>query len=309
MITRRIEYATIKSIHEERRIQLQRGQISLRQSESIAAKVSDSEDKLIQAERRLVGQQLNLLRFVSDDSGDNGLTNFIPRIMLSDKAPEKAISAYIDEALMNRADYQRAQEKIQRESIQLGLEKNQTLARLDVVASVGMNGLESSFTRSLDSLSKEGNEEASIGLVYTIPWRNVEARSRVTEFNRRKRQAKLEAQSVRHNLILDVRIARRNIEAMKKRLSVARETRAFYERELRREKERLAKGEISSPDLLEYYRNLADSVSREYQMLVELNKSKVELWASMGVLPKKMSVVFTSSSQGDSDLSFKNAYR
>lgn len=202
--SRQWEVAAIRYIMEEREVQLERGLISRRQVVEARSEPTKSMDKLMMAEQDLNRQRNALLRLIADELSTNRVVLFVPVGRLSYQVPPVDDAEIFASALQYRPDYLQAIHAAERNDIELQYAKNQTLPQLDVIVTMGLNGLEGSIEDSFDRLFDTDAPEVTAGVVFSRPWSNREAKARLREARKKKTASIYEIKKIEHNALLDV---------------------------------------------------------------------------------------------------------
>ncbi|MBF0155373.1 MAG: TolC family protein [Magnetococcales bacterium] len=116
-----------------------------------------------------------------------------------------SFDACLQTALDRRDDFQMRKVQLEREGIQLAYSKNQTLPRIDLVASYGLNGLEYSANKALSANSMSDYPNWSLGLQFSTPLgANRQAESDVKAALLRREDAILNLKAVEVQIANDI---------------------------------------------------------------------------------------------------------
>lgn len=290
MRLRRLEAETLTLLAEQRKDQVERGLVSIRQLREIQARVGESLDKMLVAEQRFEEKRTEILRRISGDADPDFMRNFLPVGQLSDRVPGMVEERLYAEALALRPDYLQRLRELELDEIELGYVRNQAKSSLNLVGSTGLNGLGSdpydAWERSVD----QEFFEASVALVFQRPWNNATANARVREIQKRRIQSVLELRQIEHNTRFGIRAALSSVDRQKIRLSTAAEIRSYFQEELEEEQVLLEKGDRSIYDTLQFFSDLYEARVRELTVLTDLNKSLIDLWVLNGTLLEKIGI-------------------
>jgi outer membrane protein len=198
----------------------------------------------------------------------------------------------IADAFQNRVDYATAIQQSAIEDIRLKYYRNQILPHIDVVATLGANGLStSSASDAYNSALNGQGPEWSIGIQGSIPFGNVAARANLAASHRLKEEAVWKIKQVELAINTDVDTAISAIQTNEQRVASSRQTRDLAEDVVRMENGRLEQGQASTADLLEDGRRLNDAKSAVLEAIDELNKSIVQLYLATGTLLHQESII------------------
>ncbi|MCD8482319.1 MAG: TolC family protein [Verrucomicrobia bacterium] len=153
-------------------------------------------------------------------------------------------------------------------------------AQLDLVGSAGVSGLSGSFKQSFDQTFRTDYNDYSIGVTFSVPWGNVEARGRQQEALQRRARAARELHRAQGRAAAELRAAKETIDVMHQRLVTMRGYREHFQREYDEEMIRLERGETSLVQLAQFRRALADAEVRELASIAILHQSYVRLMAA-----------------------------
>ncbi len=289
---RKLEVETLQLLAIQRTEQVERGVVSVRQLREIQAQLGESLDRLLQAEQRFEGRRKNILRLISSSADPDHNRNFIPVGQMQDRLPSMEESEYFRNAMQYRADYLQAIRELELDEIELDYVKNQSLPRVDFVTSGGVNGLEGDAFKSFNSGFDEPYLDFTVGVVFSRPWNNSEAKARVREIRKRRMQSVMEIRKLEHETAFQIRSALSNLEQLKKRYEASAKIREYFQLEVEEEQLLLEKGNRSIYDTLQFYTDLSDAKTRELSILTEMNKSLVQLYTVDGSLLERLGIEF-----------------
>ena len=193
--------------------------------------------------------------------------------------------ALLSDAFQNRVDYAVAIEQADIEKVRLKYYQNQLLPRIDIVATLGVNGLSTENTGNsvTDALNGQG-PEWMIGFQASIPFGNVAARANLAASRQLREEAIWKLKQVELTINTDVDTAISDIRTNQQRVESARQARALAEVFVRDENRRLEEGQASTFDILDNRRRLYDAQSGELEAVADFNKSIVQLYLATGTL-------------------------
>ncbi|MBF0098733.1 MAG: TolC family protein [Magnetococcales bacterium] len=154
-------------------------------------------------------------------------------------------------ALERRDDFQMRKVQLEREGIQLAYSKNQTLPRIDLVASYGLNGLEYSANRALSASNMSDYPNWSLGVQFSTPLgsnRQAEADVKAALLRREDAILNLKAVEVQIANDIDSSIAMRSSTA--ERWSWWQQTQRREEQQLVVERSKFAAGRSDMREIL-----------------------------------------------------------
>ncbi len=251
-------------------------QVAAREQDVILAEkaVRDAEDQL-----RLL---LNL-----PDSGAGGRGPIRPTDVPSFTPLSLDVERSIEEALQKRPEVHAAKETVTSKELSLRFTRNQLLPDLRFEGSVGVNGLERTYTDATDRLGTGETYSYSAGIILEIPLGNRAARAGYDRAGLETEQARESLQNLTRQIVSQVREAVRRIEADAKRVEANRAARALAEEQLRVERRRLEAGVTTTFNVLQFQRDLAAAAAQEIRAITDYNKSVANLGRATGVILDK----------------------
>jgi outer membrane protein len=289
---RRYEVETLQLLANQRRGQVERGLVSIRQLREILARLAESSDNLLLSEQRFNQTRQAILKLASSEGDPDHNRNFIPVGQMPRNIPEMDEVIFINNAIRYRADYLRFMKELELDEIELDFYENQAKSRLDLVGRTGINGLgndpNDAMTRALD----RSLFDFTVGIVYSRPWNNSRARAKVLEIRKRRMQSVMELKKLQHDAAFEIRQAMDQVEQQGTRLETALELREYFEQEIEDEQILLEKGDRSIYDSLQYYTDLTDAAVREQTIIADLNKAIIDLYLADGSLLRRIGITF-----------------
>lgn len=274
----------------ENRRRLDLGMMAPIDVQQAEAQMSVDEDKMLVAKNLFMERQFQLKRQVLKGYEAEVDQVYCPTGDELLEAPRINRAELMKIAFEYRLDYRNALKDADIQNIRLKYAKNQLWPRLDVVATLGYNGLsnslDSSWSKALDSQAPQW----SIGLQASIPLGNLQARAQYDVVKGLKEQAVLRIKQVELNISLDVDTAISRVVTNTQSMETSRKTVRLREEEVRIQKRRIEEGQISSFEAIETLKKLYDERSRELNAVAELNKSIIQLWAATGTVLQRLSI-------------------
>jgi len=259
------------------------------QQAAVAASVR--EEELISAEYLQKEKANLLLRDVVADLDPSSIPMIRPAHTLGAAVPPLVRGELMHEAVAHRLEYRQAREQIGKQEIKLKFARNQLWPRLDLIGSLGANGLNSSSGSALGDSFETSHPAWSIGLMITVPLGNRQAKAQLKEVQTEKEQLLLSFKQLEIDLALQVDTAATRVETSQRRLATTRQSVTATQATLDAENKRLTQGVGVSFNILEAQKDLASATSREIAARADLNKSLVDLWLATGTLLSRMNIV------------------
>jgi outer membrane protein TolC len=247
-----------------------KSEVASRDEQLLNAKnlIDDNEDKL-----------KNVLNLSFDS--EEGLKNIIPADSPVFKpGSESSLEDSLKTALTQRPDLLAKKKELDNRNIEAKYNENQMFPTLDLVGSLGLNGL------SGESATTDGSYDSALSEVFSTKFRlwefginlscplgNRAAKSRLAAKRLEVAQLLLDIKEFEKNIVVEVREAHRQIETDIKRVQATRVARKFAEEKLHAEEKKFKVGLSTSFNVLEFQEDLAEEQSNEIKAVTDYNKS------------------------------------
>lgn len=179
----------------------------------------------------------------------------------------------LDTALQKRPEILQASKNVDTSELNVQFAKNQMLPNLSFQGTSGLAGL-GGDTGNMISKNISGDfYNYGAGLVLSFPLGN---RSAVSQYNKRQLEglnARAALQSIRQQVIVNVREAVRRVQTDFKRIETTRSARILADKQLQAEVQRLNVGLSTTRFVLDFQRDLATAQGNELRAIVDYNKS------------------------------------
>ncbi|TKB64599.1 MAG: TolC family protein [Nitrospira sp.] len=179
----------------------------------------------------------------------------------------------IDVAIEQRPEIVQAKKNMETSDINTKFAKNQILPTLSFQGTMGMAGLGSDYSNSVNSNFSGDFYNYGAGLVLSYPLGNRSAWSTYSKRQLEEKNAEASLMSVRQQIIVGVREAVRRVQTDFKRIETTRSARIMAEKQLQAEQERLKVGLSTTRFVLDFQRDLATAQGNELRATVDYNKS------------------------------------
>jgi outer membrane protein TolC len=240
------------------------------------ADVASREERVLVAERAVFDNQNFLKQLVTDE-----ITTILrTRIDIAEPPFDFQVDVDLDRDLHRafdlRPDYRQALLEIQKRNINVVFTKNQTLPRLDLVASLGLNGLGTTLGESINNVSGPSNIAASAGAIFSLPVPNRTARGEAQASELEVARALIDLKRLEQAIYIEADNAAGQIDTTRKRIEASRVAREFAERTLDAAQARLASGTATTFEVLQFQRDFAQAEINEVRALTDHQKSIAE---------------------------------
>jgi outer membrane protein TolC len=179
----------------------------------------------------------------------------------------------IDTAFEQRPEIVQAKKNMETSDLNTKFAKNQILPTLSFQGTMGMAGLGSSYSNSVNNNFSGDFYNYGAGLVLSYPLGNRSAWSTYNKRQLEEKNAEASLVSVRQQIIVGVREAVRRVQTDFKRIETTRSARIMAEKQLQAEQERLKVGLSTTRFVLDFQRDLATAQGNELRATVDYNKS------------------------------------
>lgn len=240
------------------------------------ADVADREGRVLLAERSVADNENFLKQLVTDD---------VTRLLATSvriAAPTFDLDAKIDEAgdlrraFDLRPDYQQALLDIQKRNINVVFTRNQTLPQLDLVASLGLNGLDTTLGGSAAQVGTPSQFSTTLGGVFSLPIPNRTARGNLEVAKLEVARQLVALKQLEQQITVEVDNAAGRIGTTRKLIDSSRAARVFAERTLEAAQARVGAGTATTFEVLQFQRDLATAETNEVRALTEYQKALAE---------------------------------
>ncbi|MBF0612075.1 MAG: TolC family protein [Magnetococcales bacterium] len=229
-----------------------------------------------------MGKARTLLMVTAQDS--------LPPLTASDPLPkvDKKVVSFqesMQTALTQRADYRSRLVAMEREGIRIAYAENQTLPRIDLVASYGINGLEYNGNKVYSALENDDFPTWKVGVQMSTPIMGNEAANaqlRVARLNKAK--ALLEAQGLETSMANDITTALSAMENSRQRWEMYQQLLKAGSKQLTMEKQLLAAGRSDRRNVLSREESMVRNRVSLAEQAVAYVKAKVALEVARGTL-------------------------
>lgn len=294
------------------RIRIEAGTLAPIEIYQADAEVALRSQEVIVAEAR-VRQGEDNLKAALDIYKDNRYWNVhfalidTPERSLIEPVPGECIAI----AMEKRPDFKQAQLGLDIRNVEVRYTKNQLMPRLDLLGSIGTNGLSGKnsdvtfggvtypgdspwdgdrkdsfqYMRDLDYYTYQ------IGVRIEFPLENRLARSQHTRARVQAAQAAVDLQSVENKIITEVREAIRLVETTRRVIDSSTATLTFTQEKLKAEEKKYEVGMSTAFAVLEYQSDLVNAESNLAFAYAEHRKSIVNLMRVMGTLLEEKGLV------------------
>lgn len=239
------------------------------------AEVAQRAEEVLLLENRLKNSHDMLLYFIFGKAVFEDEVNLLqkPEFKKIEVNEEKVIAG----GLERRTEYQTAKINIESSNLKVVYTKNQKLPEVDINATITVNGLKDSFGSSVEKMAGSDNYEGSVSLSVGFPWGLRKDRTAYLQSRLEKSRAIQALHETEQQIILQIRTAIRNLAFLEKKYSASLISRKLSEEKLRDEEKKYRHGLSTSYTVLQHQRDLALSIVRNIDALIEYQLAIVHL--------------------------------
>lgn len=181
-----------------------------------------------------------------------------------------------------RPEIKQLQLDLESQDINLKFLKNQLWPALDLIGSYGRSGLNTSYGRAADDLTRELNPSHTYGVVLSIPLGNRAARNSLKAARASRSQSLLDYKALEQTIMVSIDNAIKLLQSQFQQVEATRQARLFAQDALAAEQKRYENGKSTSFNVLLFQRDLTRSRFEELAALAEYNKASAGLAAQEG---------------------------
>jgi len=238
------------------------------------AAVASRVEQVLVADKTIRDQEDQLRRLLNpaeeDLRQDLRLTPLDPPVVTLEPI---SLQEAIDTAIEQRPEIVQAKKNMETSDLNTKFAKNQILPTLSFQGTMGMAGLGSNYSNSVNNNFSGDFYNYGAGLVLSYPLGNRSAWSTYNKRQMEEKNAEASLVSVRQQIIIGVREAVRRVQTDFKRIETTRSARIMAEKQLQAEQERLKVGLSTTRFVLDFQRDLATAQGNELRATVDYNKS------------------------------------
>ena len=245
------------------------------------AEVAAREEDVITASRAVKDQENFLKQLITADLLQILRTEVK---IVPPPAPKYAgeVIGAIAQALEHRPDYRQAKLDLANRNIGLRFEEHQKLPRLDLRASLALNGYGDDFGTSARRVGSRDETDWTVGAVLSIPIGNNAALGRANAARLEVAQSLVDLQRLEQDIIVRVDNARGAILTARQRIEATRESRRLAKESLAAGEKRLIAGTGTVFEVLELQKKLAEAETAALRSQSDYNKAVAQFELETG---------------------------
>ena len=235
------------------------------------ADVATRDERVLVAERQMLDNENALKQLVSDRT--RSILNL--RLQIAPPPSMKGFrfdkTADIGRSFSLRPDYRQTLLDLQNQKINIVVRRNETLPRLDLEASFGVNGHDRNLSGSVSNLSAANNTSATAGIIFRYPIGNRAAKGRLDEAKLTVAQQLLSLKNLEQQILIEIDNAAGQIDTTRKRIETTTAARVLAEETLKSGQARLASGTTTTFEVLQFQSDAAAARIAELRAAADHN--------------------------------------
>jgi outer membrane protein len=295
-----------KELHERNKVQVQVGTMAPLELVQSAAQIATSEETIITAQAAAENAADALRQFVNLPNGDLWTKDIKPVTEAETEHIKINLTDAVKIALERRTDVKTQQITVDRYKIDSDFFRAQKKPQLDLTASYGLNGVGSDLSgagRQIDSIDFPTWRGE---LKLTIPIQNRAARAQSVSADLDYEKAKIGLDSLRTQVLTEVRTAARGVETAVKQIDASKASRGFQEKNLDAERKKYENGMSTSFEITSIQTQLTMARSVEVSAIVQYRRALAEYYRATGRLLDTSGVVIADDEPALKRFSFHN---
>ena len=162
-------------------------------------------------------------------------------------------------AFENRRDYTSKKNDIESKNINLEMKSNSLFPEIDLTATLASNGIGSTYHGAIEDIFTDSNPEYSIGIEFSFPLENSEAKSEHEKAMLEKKKAIINLQKTERQIVSDIDEKFRKMSIDKTNLKKMAHIENLQKRKLDQEEKRFKYGRSNSDTLIRYHEDLLNA--------------------------------------------------
>ena len=251
------------------------GVMSTLDVEQTRSALASREERVLVAERAVFDNENFLKQLVTDEI--SGILDTRLRIAppeLPDTAPPDRTRDFA-RAFEIRPDYRQALLDIQKRQITVVFTRNQGLPRLDLTASFGVNGIDTSLAGSFQRTSGQANNNFAwnAGAIFSVPFPNNAGLGNLEVSKLEALRSLVDLKRLEQAILVEADNAAGQIGTARKLTEATRAAREYAQLTLTGAQTRLSSGTITTFEVLQFLRDLATAEANEYRARADFIKA------------------------------------
>ncbi|MCF3648538.1 TolC family protein [Synoicihabitans lomoniglobus] len=286
---------------DENEKRFEAGSLSQADVTSARTRVATREEAILISERAVSIAENFLKGLISDEKTAALLSQNLviaKAPALPDHHPDPAVEFMA--ALERRPDYQQAKLNVARTDANRRYRRNQLLPQVDLVGSVGYNGLDNHVSKSQLQVIDRDSRSYSVGVVFSTPLTFAAERGRYRSAKFSQEQAEMQLAQTEQNIVVMLGNAAGQIETTRQRVEVSRHSLGLAEQALDAELKKLRAGSGSTFFVLAQQEILAGAEISAYRAEIDHQRALAEYDRQLGITLEKHGIAI----EGDTETKY-----
>ena len=275
----------------ENRTLAQAGMLSPMEVTQAEAGVAARQEAVIEAEVRIKERENALRLLMAEDIETASDSSLLPVDQPTAEPVVLNRTDSIGTALEQRPDYLQAKREVERRGIMLQYNRQQLWPQVDLKASYGWSGSQSTFGSMMDDAKSGDHPGWSVGVVFAMPLGNGRARADYETSKLDRERALLNLKRLEQTIVTDVANAVARVRANLKRVDATQAAKRLAAESLRAEEHKLREGLSTSFLVLQAQAQLSAMQSAEIHARASYNQSLINLARVEGSTLHKRGIV------------------
>lgn len=174
-------------------------------------------------------------------------------------------------AVQNRPDFQAALLELQKREINVVFTRNAALPQLDLVASLGRNGIDNDLSDSINRSVENGTLAWSVGGIFSVPIPNNTGQGDLEAAKLEAARQIVDLKRLEQSILVEADNAAGQVETASKRIDAAKQARVLAAETLAAGETRLRAGIATTFEVLQFQRDLATAAISEIRAMADYN--------------------------------------
>ena len=246
-----------------------------------SVEIFEPESEVARRERQLIGSERAIGTAEDELKLLLNMEDWRLRLTPSDQpqmtVEEPDFASVLQNAFDNRADIKAADRQIEAARLATIGARNRILPSLDLEGSMGVSGTDDSYGNSVENATDEANTVWQVGLVFSTPLGNHQAKGNYQQAKATLAKSKTQAELLQQQIRRKAREAVRDVNLASKGIEAAQKTSLASCKRLQAEQEKFKVGLATANNVLEAQEAYSEALSSEHYVRSEYAKALAEL--------------------------------
>lgn len=280
-----------KELHERNKVQVQVGTLAPLELVQSEAQIATNEQNIITAQANLGNAADALRQLVNLPSGDLWDKEIRPVTEAQTEHITINLADAVKAAFDRRPDVREQLITVERYNVDAQFFRSQKKPQLDLSVSYGLNGVGQDVSGAYRQVNGFDFPSWRGELRLSVPIQNRAARAQSVISDLDYEKAKIQLDSLRSQVLTEVRTAARGVDTAAKQIDAAKATRGFQEKNLDAERKKYENGMSTSFEITRIQSDLTSARSIEVSAIVQYRRALVEYYRATGRLLDTQGIV------------------